>query len=175
MAGTLKVKNVQLGDNVTATQNFVWSENSDGTAKLARGNVGATTQDILTVNAAGKVTITTVDVTTLSVTTLNATTLSVANTAWGALTANAASNPTLNASSNIAGVTRTGTGTYQVTFTTAMPNTNYRVMTQHGQLGIALYVTSIAVGGFSIIAYATTTAVVSDIASTVRFAFTVEG
>lgn len=170
MAGTLKVKNVQLGDNVTATQNFVWSENSDGTAKLARGNVGATTQDILTVDAAGKVTLPTADVTTLGVTTL-----SVANTAWGALTANAASNPTLNASSNIAGVTRTGTGTYQVTFTTAMPNTNYRVMTQHGQLGIALYVTSIAVGGFSIIAYATTTAVVSDIASTVRFAFTVEG
>lgn len=55
MAGTIKVKNVQLGDNVTATQNFVWSENSDGTAKLARGNVGATTQDILTVDANGRI------------------------------------------------------------------------------------------------------------------------
>jgi len=55
MAGTLRVKTLQLGDNATATQNFVWTENSDGTAKLARGNVGATTQDILTVDANGKV------------------------------------------------------------------------------------------------------------------------
>ena len=53
MAGTLKVKSLQLGDSATATQNFVLSENSDGTVKLARGNVGATTQDILTIDAAG--------------------------------------------------------------------------------------------------------------------------
>ena len=57
MAGTLKTNAVQLGDSVTATQNFVWQTNVDGTAKLARGNVGATTQDILTVDAAGNVNI----------------------------------------------------------------------------------------------------------------------
>ncbi len=56
MAGKLVIKNLQLGDNITATQNFVLSENSDGTAKLARGNTGATTQDILTVDANGRVT-----------------------------------------------------------------------------------------------------------------------
>ena len=55
MAGQVKVNQVQLGDSVTATQNFVLQTNVDGTAKLARGNVGATTQDILTVDAAGKV------------------------------------------------------------------------------------------------------------------------
>lgn len=55
MAGTLKVNAVQLGDSVTASQNFVWQTNADGTAKLSRGNVGATTQDILTVDANGKV------------------------------------------------------------------------------------------------------------------------
>ena len=55
MAGQVKVNQVQLGDSATATQNFVWQTNVDGTAKLARGNVGATMQDILTVDAAGKV------------------------------------------------------------------------------------------------------------------------
>jgi hypothetical protein len=55
MAGTIKSNAVQLGDSATATNNFVWQTNVDGTAKLARGNVGATTQDILTVDAAGKV------------------------------------------------------------------------------------------------------------------------
>jgi len=55
MAGQIKVNQLQLGDSLTATQNFVWQTNVDGTAKLARGNVGATTQDILTVDAAGYV------------------------------------------------------------------------------------------------------------------------
>jgi len=56
MAGQVKVNQIQLGDSSTATQNFVWQTNVDGTCKLARGNVGATTQDILTVDAAGLVT-----------------------------------------------------------------------------------------------------------------------
>lgn len=56
MAGLLKTQ-VQLGDSSTATQNFtLTSAAADGTMKLARGNAGATTQDILTVDAAGKVT-----------------------------------------------------------------------------------------------------------------------
>jgi hypothetical protein len=55
MAGNIKVNAVSLGDSTTATQNFTLQTNVDGTAKLARGNVGATTQDILTVNAAGLV------------------------------------------------------------------------------------------------------------------------
>lgn len=53
MAGTIK-SNVQLGDSLTATQNFtLTAAAADGTLKLARGNAGATTQDILTVDAAG--------------------------------------------------------------------------------------------------------------------------
>lgn len=44
----------QLGTSGTATQNFtLTAESADGTMKLARGNAGATTQDILTINAAG--------------------------------------------------------------------------------------------------------------------------
>jgi len=55
MAGDLTVNRVQLGDSTTAANNFVWQTNTDGTAKLARGNIGATTQDILTVAADGKI------------------------------------------------------------------------------------------------------------------------
>jgi hypothetical protein len=46
-----------VGDSATAAQNFTLSVPAapDGTMKLARGNAGATTQDILTVDAEGKV------------------------------------------------------------------------------------------------------------------------
>ena len=51
MAGIVKL-HVQLGDSLTATNNFqLTSAAADGTMKLARGNMGATTQDILTVAA----------------------------------------------------------------------------------------------------------------------------
>jgi len=53
MAGQIKANQIQLGDDAVASRNFVWQTNIDGTAKLARGNVGATTQDILTVGVDG--------------------------------------------------------------------------------------------------------------------------
>jgi len=44
----------QLGLSVTPANNFTLTAEADnGTMKLARGNAGATTQDILTVDAAG--------------------------------------------------------------------------------------------------------------------------
>ena len=52
----LKAIKAQLGLSNTATNNFtLTAEAADGTMKLARGNAGATTQDILTVDAAGKI------------------------------------------------------------------------------------------------------------------------
>lgn len=55
MAGLLKTQ-VQLGDSATATQNFVLtSAAADGTMKVARGNYGATTQDVMTVDSSGHV------------------------------------------------------------------------------------------------------------------------
>ena len=52
----LKSIRQQLGLSSTATQNFtLTAEAADGTLKLARGNAGATTQDILTVDASGDV------------------------------------------------------------------------------------------------------------------------
>ena len=48
--------NCQLGQSSTPANNFTLSAAADnGTMKLARGNAGATTQDIMTVDAAGKV------------------------------------------------------------------------------------------------------------------------
>src|SRR6185369_11180948 len=45
----------QIGVSGTATQNFtLTAEAANGSMKLARGNVGATTQDILTVDADGR-------------------------------------------------------------------------------------------------------------------------
>ena len=54
MAGKLLINQIQLGDSLTASQNFVLQTNIDGTCKLSRGNAGATTQDIFTVDTAGK-------------------------------------------------------------------------------------------------------------------------
>ena len=51
----LKANSVQIGQSATATQNFTLSVPSspDGTIKLARGNSGATTADVFSVNASG--------------------------------------------------------------------------------------------------------------------------
>lgn len=53
MAGILKTDAVQLGDDADSSKNLVIKSNLDGTFTLARGNVGATTQDILTIDENG--------------------------------------------------------------------------------------------------------------------------
>lgn len=53
--GDLKVDRIQLGQNGTATKNFTFKQGADGTLTLARGNAGATTQDILTVDVNGNI------------------------------------------------------------------------------------------------------------------------
>lgn len=52
----IKAIRQQLGLSVTPGNNFCLDASADnGTMKLARGNSGATTQDVMTVDAAGKV------------------------------------------------------------------------------------------------------------------------
>jgi len=53
----IKANAVQVGQSPTATQNFTLAVPSspDGTIKLARGNAGATTQDVMNVSNAGVV------------------------------------------------------------------------------------------------------------------------
>jgi len=52
---TLKTNNVQVGQSVTATNNFTLYQPSspDGTVRLGVGNSGATTADVLTLNGNG--------------------------------------------------------------------------------------------------------------------------
>jgi hypothetical protein len=54
---TLKTNNVQVGQSVTATQNFTLYQPSspDGTVRLGVGNSGATTADVITANSSGNV------------------------------------------------------------------------------------------------------------------------
>ncbi len=52
----LKFIKAQLGLSTTPTNNFTLDASAqDGSLKLSRGNAGATTQDVLVVDAAGKV------------------------------------------------------------------------------------------------------------------------
>lgn len=52
----IKAIRQQLGLSVTPANNFTLDASANnGTMKLARGNAGATTQDVMTVDAAGKV------------------------------------------------------------------------------------------------------------------------
>jgi len=51
----LKLDAAQFGDNADATKNFTLRTNNNGTMTLARGNVGATTQDLLTIGADGAI------------------------------------------------------------------------------------------------------------------------
>lgn len=55
---TLKTNNVQVGQSVTATNNFTLYQPTvpDGTVRLGVGNSGATTLDAVTVTSAGNVT-----------------------------------------------------------------------------------------------------------------------
>jgi hypothetical protein len=55
----IKANAVQIGQSPTATQNFTLAVPSspNGTIKLARGNSGATTQDVISVNASGNIVI----------------------------------------------------------------------------------------------------------------------
>ena len=55
---TVKTNNYQIGQSATATNNATWYQPAvpDGTIRLGRGDAGATTSDIITVNSDGSVT-----------------------------------------------------------------------------------------------------------------------
>jgi len=136
----LKSNSVQIGQSATATQNFTLSVPSspDGTIKLARGNSGATTADVLTVDASGNVT------TTLASGSVKFSQLSTSATeadnaakrvakAWVNFNgANAFSpNPStsaIRASFNVSSITKGGTGEFTVNFTSAMADANYSAL-----------------------------------------------
>jgi hypothetical protein len=110
---TVKTQRTQYGISTNPSNNFVVdASQADGTLKISRGNVGATTQDIIKVKTDGN---------------LEAQGLpAFMCRAWVLFNGQPAS-PTIYASGNVASVSKISTGVYRVTFTTAMPSANYCV------------------------------------------------
>ena len=108
----------QLGLSVTPANNFTLTAAADnGTMKLARGNAGATTQDIMTVDAAGKVAIPqglkglqAVAACTFNGTPPGTGTLAPPSFAF-----------------NVSRVNKNGPGNYTIHFATLLPNTRYTI------------------------------------------------
>ena len=112
---TLKTNNVQVGQSVTATNNFTLYQPSspDGTVRLGNGNSGSVT-DVASFTSAG-------------VYAFNSGYGSVAPAygcrAW--VNFNGTGTVAIRASGNVSSITDNGTGDYTVNFTTAMPDANY--------------------------------------------------
>lgn len=110
----LKTIKAQLGLSDTPANNFTFDASANnGTMKLARGNAGATTQDIVSVNAAGVVAFPQNPVLDLFV-------VFQGDGANGACS--------LFGSRGIANVTKIGTGVYDIYFATPMTGVNYSVV-----------------------------------------------
>jgi len=126
----LKSNSVQIGQSATATQNFTLSVPSspDGTIKLARGNSGATTADVLTVDASGNVTTTlatgSVKFSQLSTSATEADNVA-SRTAKAWVNFNGTGTVAIRASFNVSSITDNSTGNFTVTFATAFADANY--------------------------------------------------
>lgn len=117
---TLKTNNVQVGQSVTATNNFTIYQPStpDGTVRIGVGNSGATTADVASISSTGDFK-------------FNSGYGSVA-TAYAArawVNFNGTGTVAIRASGNVSSITDNGTGDYTVNFTNAMPDANYSVVT----------------------------------------------
>ena len=116
---TLKTNNVQVGQSVTATNNFTIYQPSspDGTVRIGVGNSGATTADVASLSSSGNFS-------------FNSGYGSVA-TAYGCrawVNFNGTGTVAIRASGNVSSITDNGTGDYTVNFTNALVDTNYVVV-----------------------------------------------
>jgi hypothetical protein len=123
---TLKTNNVQVGQSVTATNNFTLYQPAtpDGTVRLGVGNSGATSADAVIVDNAGLFK-------------FNSGFGSVA-TAYGCrawVNFNGTGTIAIRASGNVSSLTDNGVGDYTINFTNAMPDANYAVASVHGRIG----------------------------------------
>ena len=112
---TLKTNNVQVGQSLTATNNFTLYQPSspDGTVRLGNGNSGSVT-DVASFTSAG-------------VFSFNSGYGSVA-VAYGCrawVNFNGTGTVAIRASGNVSSITDISTGQYRVNFTSAMPDANY--------------------------------------------------
>jgi hypothetical protein len=116
---TLKTNNVQVGQSVTATNNFTIYQPSspDGTVRIGVGNSGATTADVASLSSSGNFS-------------FNSGYGSVA-TAYGCrawVNFNGTGTVAIRASGNVTSITDNGTGNYTINMTNALPDANYAVV-----------------------------------------------
>jgi hypothetical protein len=144
----LKANSVQIGQSATATQNFTLSVPSspNGTIKLARGNSGSTTADVLSVDASGNVTTTLADgsvkFSQLSTSATEADNVAK-RTAKAWVNFNGTGTVAIRSSFNVSSITDSGVGFYLMNFTTAMSDSNYA----------AVYSTDDPVNGQHVVSY----------------------
>lgn len=123
---TLKTNNVQVGQSVTATNNFTIYQPStpDGTVRIGVGNSGATTADVASISSSGDFK-------------FNSGYGSIA-TAYAArawVNFNGTGTVAIRASGNVSSITDNGTGDYTVNFTNAMPDANYATVATRADWG----------------------------------------
>jgi hypothetical protein len=132
---TLKTNNVQVGQSVTATNNFTIYQPSspDGTVRIGVGNSGATTADVASLSSSGNFS-------------FNSGYGSVATAyacrAW--VNFNGTGTVAIRASGNVSSITDNGTGDYTVNFTTAMPDANYAVAVSGSVNGGTMRLTNVS-------------------------------
>jgi hypothetical protein len=123
---TLKTNNVQVGQSVTATNNFTIYQPSspDGTVRIGVGNSGATTADVASISSSGNFS-------------FNSGYGSVATAyacrAW--VNFNGTGTVAIRASGNVSSITDNSTGDYTVNFTTALADVNYVGVVTGGDYG----------------------------------------
>jgi hypothetical protein len=113
---TVRTNNVQVGQSVTATNNFTLYQPAtpDGTVRLGVGNSGATSADVASFTSAG---------------------LFAFNSGYGSAAVaygcrawvnfNGTGTVAIRASGNVTSITDNNTGEYTVNFTTALADANY--------------------------------------------------
>jgi hypothetical protein len=149
---TLKTNNVQVGQSVTATNNFTLYQPTtpDGTVRLGVGNSGATSADAVIVDNAGVFKFNSG---------YGSAAVAYGCRAW--VNFNGTGTVAIRASGNVSSITDNGTGDYTVNFTTAMPDANYSVAASAGPVGnsSATHIADLTVGGPGTGTAPTTTAV----------------
>ena len=135
----LKAIKAQLGLSNTPANNFtITAEADNGTLKLARGNAGATTQDILTVDASGLVGFpVSKAIETPVKDALNATGSAPVYACRAWVNFNGTGTVAIRASGNVTSITDNGVGDYTVNFTTAMPDANYSSVANGSETSVA--------------------------------------
>ena len=116
---TVRTNNVQVGQSVTATNNFTLYQPTvpDGTVRLGVGNTGATTADVASFTSAGLFSFNSG---------YGSAAVAYGCRAW--VNFNGTGTVAIRGSGNVSSITDNGTGRYALNFTNALPDANYAVV-----------------------------------------------